>query len=85
MSKFWNAFIVCVILVGSFMNPLSNSNISKAMMSLKDDVVVTTVGHEMRSCTTNNELVAFDKGLYVYYKPLHVGYETPHITWERES
>ncbi len=84
MSKFWKAFVVCVIIVGSIMNPLSNTNTSKAILSLKDDITITTVGHKETNLVTK-QIESFDKGLFIYYKPLHVYYETPHITWERES
>lgn len=84
MSKFWKTFVVCVILVGSLTNPLSNINTSKALLSLKDDITITTVGHKETNLVTK-ETEVFDKGLFIYYKPLHVSYETPHITWERES
>lgn len=84
MSKFWKLFMICVILVGSLMNPLSNTNTSKALLNVKDDVSVCTVGYEGRNLITK-EIDSFDKGLFIYYKPLHINYETPHIQWERKS
>lgn len=84
MNKFWNLFVVCVILVGSLVNPLSNVNTSKALLSLKDDITITTVGHQTTNLVTK-KVESFDKGLFIYYEPLKVSYETPHIRWERES
>lgn len=84
MSKIWKTFVICVILVGSLTNPLSNVNASKALLSFKDDITITTVGNEMTNLVTK-ETESFDKGLFIYYKPLKISYETPHIQWERKS
>jgi len=84
MNKFWKVFVICVILVGSFVNPMSNLNTSKAILSFKDDISVAVVGHETKNLVTKN-IETFDKGLFIYYKPLRVSYETPRIQWERES